>query len=1328
MITNLSDKHNRQPAAGATALGQFAEASVTHRAKLFWAAAIALTLLLGASPQAAAQSATSGAVLGKVTDPSGAVVVGAEVTLTDTATNRVLTQQSNAEGNYTFVNVLPGLYTLRVSSQGFRTASMSGVNVEVNKSLTADVALELGDTASTIEVSAGVGTEIQTTDAQVGNVLNERMMRNLPTFQRNTTELLALQPATTSGGFGTGGTVSGARSDQNTLILDGIDVSDNLTGGQGVSFTQAPVGVDAISEFRVTVTNPNANFGRSAGGQMTLSSPRGSNDLHGVAYWYHQNDNLNANTWTNNRTGVTEGELKDNRGGFSVGGPLWRDKTFVFGNYEVRRFPRLTSFTRTVPTTSLRSGTLTFLDAAGNAVAYPLATSTACGSGVACDPRGLGISPTVQQMFALLPAGNDSTLGDGLNTIGFRGNVSTAQTADEVTFRLDHSFTSKLQFMGRYSYRRNLAPQPGQLDIRDPASVTALRALNTRGASVITGVDYQFSPNWINSFRFGWVQNKSDLIGNGPTTVAGMLGLTGATSSIGGVGIDLSTNILNEPIDVAAQAARTQILRDRNIQYSNSTTWLKGSHTINFGGEFRALPFLFTHNDQVTFLTGPIAALDSGSFLTIPAANRPPRCNAAMGIVTNCLRTSGDESRWNDLYAATLGMVDNVSIVGARDGSLNPLPFGTDLVSDTNMRYYQFHFQDTWRMRPSLTLTYGLTYSWLAPLTEKLDRIALITDRNTGEVFSAKSYLAAKEAAALQGQVFNPEVGVRPLNDSGRDSLFDTDYSNFGPRVALAWSPSFQDGLLGRLTGRRTVVRTGFGIVHDRVNTISVLLPAAFGIGFGQVLQTLAPACDVSGTPGALCDPMAGSGNRGLSAFRLGHDGDIPIPAFAPSMSPIVPAVLSGGITFATDPKRKIGRNYVIDLTIQRELPANLVMEVGYIGRLGRDLPIGVDLDASPIFFADSASGQSFAQAYDNVACVLRGEAGQTFGGFTCPASMQPQPWFENQLPGLGTAFVTGNFSSLFQTNAVTTLFLQMNAIRQTALGLPAYNNLQLLAILMASHGGRSNYHAMFATVRNRPWHGLQFDFNYTLAKSHDQAGNVQNNLALISTGLRPNVDYGPALSDRRHVVNGIFNYDLPLGAGRRWSSSRGWLNNIVGGWYFSGIYRAWSSLPLEVVDNAGVFGGSLAALNTAAIPLRDPGSLGPGIYSGVAGSGGVGTSGDPAANGSGLNLFTNPESAFNSFRRTLLSQDGRTGRANALRGPGFWNLDFRVGKETRITERVTYEFSFDFFNVFNHVNLSTPSLSLNNPAAFGVYSSQFTPPNRTDGARWIQFGSRISF
>jgi hypothetical protein len=582
----------------------------------------------------------------------------------------------------------------------------------------------------------------------------------------------------------------------------------------------------------------------------------------------------------------------------------------------------------------------------------------------------------------------------------------------------------------------------------------------------------------------------------------------------------------------------------------------------------------------------------------------------------------------------------------------------------------------------------------------------------------------------LQGQVFNPSIGVRPIKDSSRDSIFDTDFSNLGPRLSIAWNPSFQKGILNRVFGeRRSVLRGGFGIVYDRVNTVTVVLPPAFGVGFGQVLQTTAPPCTISGAPGPGCNAGAGSTNRGLSAFRLGVDGNVPIPAFTASSSPIVPGILSGGVTYATDPERKIGRNYLIDFTIQRELPGKLLMEVGYVGRLGRNLPAGVDLDSSPYFFKDAKSGQTFAEAYDKVACVLRGDGGKTIAGFACPATLQPQPWFENQLPGLGTNFVATNFGSLLQTNNVSNLFLNLGAVRQTALGLPAYNNLQLLAILMATNSGRSNYHAMFATLRNRPWHGLQFDLNYTLSKALDQVGDVQNNLSLLTSGFDPDLDYGPAQSDRRHILNGIFTYELPFGSGKLVSTSNRIVDRIIGGWNMSGIFRAYTSLPYFVTDNTGVWGGSLGgAPNEGAIPIGDLSRLGAGIHSGVKGSGNVGTAGNPAAGGTGLNLFANPEEAFKSFRRILLSVDGRQGRADYFRGPGFWNLDFRVGKQTRITERVRFEFSFDFFNVFNHLNLNAPSLSLNAPANFGVFTSQVTPVNRTDGARWIQFGSRVSF
>ena len=419
---------------------------------------------------------------------------------------------------------------------------------------------------------------------------------------------------------------------------------------------------------------------------------------------------------------------------------------------------------------------------------------------------------------------------------------------------------------------------------------------------------------------------------------------------------------------------------------------------MSFGGESAYLPFLFNHNDQSTFLTGPIAALDSGSFLTMPAANRPPTCGGA--LTTNCLRTA-DVGRWNDLYAVTLGMVDNVSIVGARDGGLAApaLRDGShfrhvDALLPVPCRRHLAHALGSHAVvRPHLQLA--------DPLTEKLDRIALITDLNTGEVLSAESYLRAKKDAAVQGQIYNPQIGVRRSTTrvATRSPIptirtWVRGWPWRGRLPTRTASSAVSPGALGgtrrlrhRLRSRQHDLRAPAGRLRHRLRPGAAdSRPVVQRVGCGR--GGLQP------------------GRRRLESWPVGvsHRGrrSIPIPPFVGGTSPIVPAVLNGGTSFATDPHRKIGRNYVFDFTVQREMPGKMIMEVGYVGRLGRDLPQGVDLDASPYFFRDSASGQTFAQAYDATALALRsGDAA---------ANLTAQPWFENQLPGLGAVACGAGF------------------------------------------------------------------------------------------------------------------------------------------------------------------------------------------------------------------------------------------------------------------------------------------------------------------------------
>ncbi|HEX3227707.1 MAG TPA: TonB-dependent receptor, partial [Pyrinomonadaceae bacterium] len=305
---------------------------------------LAFVLLVSSLPATAlTQTATTSRITGIVTDPNGAVVAGASVKLQNKETHAERTASSNDEGRYVFPSLEPGAYTISVDAKGFRKTTVSQVNAQVAKSISVDVVLEAGGTSEQVSITAATEVALQKDDASVGNVIDRDRISRLPTASRQATDLLNLQPGITSGGE-----VTGARADQNTFNLDGIDVSDNVIG---LPYrTVIPVPTESLDEFRVTVSNPNATFGRSAGGQVTFVTKRGTNQLHGSLYEYYQGAVLNANTWDNNRIGLNRPPLVDNRFGGSVGGPIWKEKVFFFFNYEGRRLPGTSKQTRLVPT------------------------------------------------------------------------------------------------------------------------------------------------------------------------------------------------------------------------------------------------------------------------------------------------------------------------------------------------------------------------------------------------------------------------------------------------------------------------------------------------------------------------------------------------------------------------------------------------------------------------------------------------------------------------------------------------------------------------------------------------------------------------------------------------------------------------------------------------------------------------------------------------------------------------------------------------------------------------------------------------------------------
>lgn len=774
------------------------------------------------------------------------------------------------------------------------------------------------------------------------------------------------------------------------------------------------------------------------------------------------------------------------------------------------------------------------------------------------------------------------------------------------------------------------------------------------------------------------------------------------------------------------QRARFQSNNNKDIQYSDDVSWIKGNHTFQFGGQANNLPYTHMRADKVLgSITSLVAVEDvSGASggaalaLTIPGVDSPPTCGGA--LTANCLR-SGDATNWGRYYAAALGLVDNVNVLAVRNSNLQPLPFGANIVNITDQQAYYFFGQDTWRLSRSFTVTLGLSYGWQTAPTEAQNRQTIMINAQIGQPITAEAYLQAKLHAALAGQNYNPTVGFQPVADAHR-SVYNVDWGDVSPRASFAWNPSYHAPLLGWVFGdHKAVIRGGFSKVFDRSNTVQSVEIPMLGVGFDQTINIQLPNCAISGTPGAGCNAASGSANPGLSSFRVGVDGTLPLPTPSAATSPVIPAINGEVLSFQVDPNTKIGRSYNVDFSYQRELPGNMLLDAAYVGRFARALPQAVNLAQSPYMFMDTASGQSFAQAFDNIALALR--AGQT------PAT---QPWFENQLPGYGvkngsatsTAYVVKQLGSNFVTGNVSTIFQTLDGYRRI-LGLQTYNNDQAQLEFMRTYIGLSNYNGVLLTLNKRTSHGLTFTANYTYSKTLDNDQLNQNNAGYYQNSFFPGAEYGPSVYDRRSVFNGYYVYDLPTGKGHRFSTGN-WLDRVIGGWYTSGIVSAWTGLPLVVAESSQVWGGGTqVGTNTGAIPLNGVPSSG--LNGNVAASNGVATAGT-GSTGTGLNLFSNPAAAFADFRPVLLSEDQSSGRSNPLRGLPLWNMDMTFGKTTKITERLTTRFSADFFNVFNHPNFANPTLNLQNMGTFGVISTTFTPPNRTNSARWIELGLRVEF
>src|SRR5216684_6277137 len=742
-----------------------------------------------------------------------------------------------------------------------------------------------------------------------------------------------------------------------------------------------------------------------------------------------------------------------------------------------------------------------------------------------------------------------------------------------------------------------------------------------------------------------------------------------------------------QPINVDTQNARSRLWNGKDYNFSENLSWVKGNHLIQFGGRSEWQRFYHRRDDKVvgglTSEVFTIGRLSSGSHVNgIPFP---------VGF-------SGVKSRWRTDYASVLGIMERAQQLFTRGPDFSPNPVGTPLQQHTVVDSYSLYVSDSWRVKPSITLTLGLNWGVQLPPYESSGEQTMVVDDSTGKVIDFDQYIKTRETQALAGQIYNPQLDYVPIKQLGRKYPYDPDWRNFSPRVAVAWNPSYDRGLLGSLFGnRKTVLRGGYSRVFDRINGVGIVMIPALGVGFGNNIRCAGPHKTGAGIACGNSDPS--------NAFRIGTDGTtVPMPSLAtiPSGKPLIPGFLPASnspfetLDFRINPKRKIGYADTFDLTYQRELRGNMLLEVGYVGNYAKKLYQGYAAQQVPYMY--TLGGQSFAKAWSNIAqAIIKNPS-------IDPATIPNQPFLEafGAANGLCTAgnctqFFLGDFGDGLPGFAT---FNYTDFWESYGVGGPDAN--QVLDSYIIGSNGRSNYNAGFLSLHKRTNVGLTFNFNYTYSHAFDQVGQNQESLNEASDAFNLDRDYGSAQFDRRHAVTALFTYDLPFGGGQRFSSGSGVVNKIIGGWNVSGVWAFATGLPLDVFNGASCeeFGQGVVFGNCSAYFPAD------GKYQSASVHNNAGV----------LTAYSN----LPSFTAPDLTIYGRTGRGY-LRGLNRWNVDFGISKTTRITERVSTRFDCQMTNVFNHVMFNDPNVDISS-GNFGVLRNQYNQP------RFIQFGLRLDF
>jgi hypothetical protein len=1275
-------------------------------------------LLLSAPGQS-----TGGRIIGKVSDSTGAVVNGVTVTLINEATGLTRDTKTDQNGDYTLVEVAPANYRVEYSLQGFKKNVHRNVTLELNQVLTLNAILQPGGVQETVEVTSEAPL-VDTTSTQLGAVVDDRSVSQLPLNARDTYQFLQLQPgvmSTTGSGnqivYGSdkAGSVSvnGGRGRANNFSVNGGDAND-----QFVNLPTVQPSPDSIAEFRVITNTFDAEYGRNSGSVVNVITKSGTNNLHGNLYEFFRNTKLNANPYCFTAVDAVpcdKPQFNQNQFGATLGGPIMKDRTFFFTSYEGRRIRQgIPSQLVFVPTASERpSATQPFADFSSESPfpgtltdAYALNLRPNCTTAVASAPN----IPDGQLYSDLFPNNKiplgclDPTAVDLLKYVPIPANNSDKlvttpvqpQRADQFTVRFDHRINSKQNLSIYYYYDDDHLVSPFAQFQAAGANVPGFGSIdNDRYQQWNISHTWTISNTTVNEFRFNYnregqrtfkrpvftttVQNScptppSWLLQAFPSGVPCFSDGTPANTL--GIHPNLGPGLEGVPfvqvsggftIGNNGEGSVPQV--GNSFQWSDNISKVVGTHSIKFGGDVRRQRF-----DQTLYFDV------NGEFFVDETSTESTLGDTAFSDYM--LGFPGS-------YGQGSAQIENVRSTGL----------------------YLFA-QDSWKIKPNLTLNYGLRWELNTPLADISKHVQTFRPGKKSTVYPCL------DTANTDCSSMTP-VGLLVPGDAGvSNGLTQTYYKAFAPRIGVAWSPG---------TSGKTSIRAGWGLFYNPIEQLVLEQFSAeppFG-GSTFPFNTLfnEPFLDQSGG-------FSYPNPFGLPSLA-GVNGILNPPRGKPvDWGMFRPNTLFGQM----QPNMRSQYSSQYNLTIQHQLTKDMKVEIGYVGSQGHrllathDINYGnaqtcLDLQAiADAYPGDGTSnpsgvgiGTDCGPYFADTGFFIPTQAFDSNGNFvnvqTPPGGLH-LPYTAN---GGGPSVIPGGTNiSTVAPGGITLIGLrrysspQCDPLDPLVTGCPADFIPVFSSIFAQDTIANSAYNSLQASLDKRFGEGLQFTAAYTFSKSFDQASSFEG----ILNPIDPRISRSLSAFDARHRLVLSYYWELPL---RKYTGATG---KLLNGWAVSGITTFQTGFPIQILtvaDNELMysFDFELPGKPAQLAPLRimkpqsnanyyfDPNSFT-----------------DNATDNSAPPCSAGAQ--FECYDPGLLGTLGNTKRTLCC-GPHISNTDLAILKTFPISETKHVDFRAEFFNIFNHTQFFNPDGYVSDGSQFGQITQVRDP-------RLVQFALKLFF